>query len=173
MLQAKELSPSNSTSNVSESKVTMFITLLLFCAVSPEYSLDPDYLKVPAGSSPCVTFTVTSDPPVPDDAKHTLSKEDGSKVSRRFKVESNRITFHDVGIADSGLYTISCCNDDGEEGQGTVELAVTPPIQPTSQNHCVSQTSNCKLEYFSQDQLTYELMDRGMGSMELHTSCLQ
>ncbi len=59
-------------------------------------------------------------------------------------MESNRITFHDVREADSGLYTISCCNDDGEEGQGTVELEVTPTTQPATQHSHPSQTGEEK-----------------------------
>ena len=105
------------------------------------YSLEPDYLKVPAGSSPCVTFTVTSDPPLPEDVRHTLSKRGGGEVSRRFKVQNNQITFHDVGVEDRGQYIVSCCNEDGDTGEGIVELAVTPVSQPSSQQHMTSNTS--------------------------------
>ena len=118
------------------------ISLPLFCfTVAPTYTLEPDYLKVPAGSSPCVTFTVTSDPPLPEDVGHTLSKRGGGEVSRRFKVQNNQITFHDVGLEDRGQYIVSCCNEDGDIGEGIVELAVTPVNRYSSQQHMTSKTS--------------------------------
>ena len=117
----------------------------MFLAVAPVYTLEPDYLKVPAGSSPCVTFTVTSDPPLPEDVRHTLSKRGGGEVSRRFKVQNNQITFHDVGVEDRGQYIVSCRNEDGDIGEGIVELAVTPVGQPSSQQHVM--TSNTSKEH--------------------------
>ncbi len=86
-------------------------------AAPPEYLLDTDYLEAEAGSNPALIFTVTSDPPLAEDTKHTLSKSDGSKVTKRIKVESNRITFRKARVEDSGTYTISCCNDEGEKGE--------------------------------------------------------
>ncbi len=65
-------------------------------AASPKYSLDPDYLKIPAGCTVCVTFTVICYPPLADDANHILNKVDGGTISERFVVETNRITFHAV-----------------------------------------------------------------------------
>ena len=115
------------------------IMFTVYCIVAPEYSLDPDYLEVPAGSSPCVNFTVISDPPLSESTRHSLSKADGSRA-RKFKVDCSHITFHNVGIADSGLYTISCCNSDGDEGQGTIELVITAS-QTTPLQYCVSKTS--------------------------------
>ena len=117
------------------------ITSVLYYTVAPVYILEPDYLKVPAGSSPCVTFTVTSDPPLPEDVRHTLSKEGGGAVSRRFKVQNNQITFHDVALEDRGQYIFSCRNEDGEEGQGVIELKVIDPVQLSSQQCTTPDTS--------------------------------
>ena len=90
----------------------------------PEYVLDTDYVEAEAGSSPVVTFSVTSDPPLNEVIKHTLKKSDGSIVTKRFKVDSNSITFRRVRVEDSGIYTISCCSEEGKEVQATLELEV-------------------------------------------------
>ena len=114
----------------------------MYCAAPPTYSLETDYLEAESGSSPTLTFTVTSDPPLAEGVKHTLRKTDGSSVTKRFKVESNCITFRKVRVEDSGTYTISCCNDEGEEGQETLELEVTTPQPPTQQAvHVQGKTS--------------------------------
>ena len=100
-------------------------------------------MEAEAGSSPTLTFTVTSDPPWLKDTEHTLSKRGGGEVTRRFKVESNRITFRKVGVEDSGTYTISCCNEEGEVGQATLELEVThaqPQTHQPAHSHGSSQT---------------------------------
>ena len=71
--------------------------------------------------------------PLAEGTEHTLSKRGGGEVTRRFKVESNCITFRKVRVEDSGMYTISCCSEEGEVGQATLELEVTPPqmdLQP-------------------------------------------
>ncbi len=107
---------------------------MLFSIVPPKYSLDADFLEVKAGSSPTVPFTVTCDPPLAEDTEHTLSKSDGSRATRRFKVESNCVTFRKVRVEDGGIYTISCCSDEGEVGQATLELEVTPPQPSTPQS---------------------------------------
>ena len=80
-----------------------------------------------------MTFTVTSDPPLAEGTKYSLSKKGGGEVTKRFKVESDRITFRKVRVEDSGMYTISCRNEDGEVGQETLELEVVPPQLPTHQ----------------------------------------
>ena len=85
------------------------------------------------GSSPTLAFTVTSDPPLADGAKHAFRKSDGSKVTKRFKMENNCITFRKVRLEDSGTYTISCCNDEGEEGRVELELEVTKSSASDSQ----------------------------------------
>ena len=101
-------------------------------------------MEAEAGSSPTLAFTVSSDPPLAEDAEHTLSYSDGTKATRRFKVERNRITFRKVRVEDSGTYTISCCSEKGEVGQATLELEVTPPPPPThhpAHSHRNTQTS--------------------------------
>ena len=45
-------------------------------------------------------------------------------MTKRFKVEGNKIILRNVNFSDSGLYSISCCNDDGEEGEEILELEV-------------------------------------------------
>ena len=39
-------------------------------------------------------------------------------------MEGNKIILRNVNFSDSGLYSISCCNDDGEEGEEILELEV-------------------------------------------------
>ena len=84
--------------------------------------------KVLSGSGlppPHVNFTITSHPPL-EEVRHTLRKKDGGPISKRFKVEGGRIIFLNVSVRDSGLYVISCCDEEGEEGEETVELEVLP-----------------------------------------------
>lgn len=57
---------------------------------------------------------------------HTLTRSDGCKVTKRFKVGKNSVTFQNVKIADSGTYTISCCNMKGEKGEAELELEIKP-----------------------------------------------
>ena len=76
---------------------------------------------------------MTSDPPLAENTKHTLSKSDGGVATKRFKVESNSITFRNVRLEDSGTYTISCHNDEGEVGQATLELEVVYSGLPAPQ----------------------------------------
>ena len=68
---------------------------------------------------------------MPEDIKHSLSKRGQGEATRRFKVESDCITFRRVRVEDSGTYTISCCTAEGEVSQETLELEVTPPQPPT------------------------------------------
>ena len=118
--------------------------MYIFIIVPPKYSLETDYLEAEAGSSPTLTFTVTSDPPLAEDTEHTLSKSDGTKATR-FKVESNCITFRKVRVEDSGMYTISCCSEEGEVGQATLELEVMHAAHPTHQpEHSHGNTHNGK-----------------------------
>lgn len=95
-------------------------------------------MQAPAGTSPHVNFTVVSEPPsLLDDVKHTLKKVGGEAVvTRRFKIEENRITFQNLKVSDSGIYTISCCINDGEIGQETLELEVTESGSLQSTNIC-------------------------------------
>lgn len=92
------------------------------------YSLDKDYVEAEVGDSPTVSFTVSSDPPLPENVKHTLSKV----ATRRFKVEGNVIKFNKVRLTDSGLYTISCRSSTGRLIEETLELEIRLPsnVQP-------------------------------------------
>lgn len=98
----------------------------------PRYSLETDYLEADIGTSPTVTFTVVSDPPLRENTEHFFKKSDGSKVTRRFKIQGNSITFRNIKVEDSGLYTISCCNDEGEEGKAEIELDITSRQPPNT-----------------------------------------
>ena len=98
---------------------------MLLISVPPQYSLEDDYVEAKAGDSPTLHFTVTCDPPLAQDTTHSITNEKG-EVVRRFKVQDNCITFRKVRTADSGLYTISCCNTKGLEGKATFELDISP-----------------------------------------------
>lgn len=90
------------------------------------------------GESPTIHFTVTSDPPLPEDAKHVLTSEDGKAATKRFRIAGNCITLRNVRLCDSGLYTISCHNEDGQVGKETLELDVTEanPVPPSGSQPC-------------------------------------
>jgi hypothetical protein len=80
-----------------------------------------------AGESPVVNFTVTAEPPLPEDAKHSLTVErDGTpkRAIRQFKIQKNCITLPNLKTSDSGIYVISCHNE-AREGKETFELEVT------------------------------------------------
>ena len=85
-----------------------------------------DSIRAVAGESPTLKFTVTSDSPLPEDIKHLVLDESG-KVVERFEVTSNLITFHNVEVSDSGVYTIRCHDSVGIQGRATFELMVTDP----------------------------------------------
>ena len=101
---------------------------MIATSVSPDYILKQDYLEVPEGSSPAVSFTVSSEPPLADDVKHTLATSEGARVTKRFKIENGSITFRNVTPKDSRVYIISCHNDDGKVGRGEIELEVIPAL---------------------------------------------
>ena len=79
------------------------------------------YLQAHVGESPIVHFTVES----AENAKHILTK-DGKATTKRFIVKSNSVKFRNLRLEDSGIYTISCRNDDGLVGEDTIELDVIP-----------------------------------------------
>ena len=106
--------------------------LSLPLSAPPKYTLDPDYVEAAEGESPTIHFTVTSEPPLSDDAKHTLTNEDGKATTKRFKVQGNSITFRNVRLGDSGVYTISCSNSAGMVGKETLELDISPACSPTT-----------------------------------------
>ena len=82
-------------------------------------------MSAKAGESPVLHFTVTSQPPLPSNVQHTLTHEDGSTATKRFKVDHNSITFREVRTSDSGFYTIRCRNGADLVGKETLELEVT------------------------------------------------
>ena len=99
---------------------------------APQYILDPDYVEVAEGESSIIHFAVTSDPPLAEDAKHVLTCSNGDAATKRFRIEEDCITFRNVRLGDSGVYTISCCNEAGLEGKETLELDITPANHPTA-----------------------------------------
>ena len=92
--------------------------------------LDPDYVEAAEGESPIIT--VTSDPPLTEETKHVLTDENGKAATKRFRIEGGCITFCNVRLGDSGVYTISCCNEAGLEGKETLELDITPASHLTA-----------------------------------------
>ena len=94
--------------------------------------LDPDYVEAAEGESPSIYFTVTCDPPLAEDAKHVLTCNNGDAATKRFRIEGSCITFRNVRLGDSGVYTISCRDEAGLEGKETLELDITPANHPTA-----------------------------------------
>ena len=94
----------------------------------PKYELETDYVEAAVGESPIVNFTITSHPPLGEDAKHTLTCEDGRPATKRFKVQGDCVTFRNIRVGDSGVYTISCQNEAGLIGKETLELDITSSI---------------------------------------------
>ena len=92
--------------------------------MAPKYVLEPDYVKATVGEAPVMHFTVTSEPPLPQDVRHTLTHQDSTMATKRFKIEKDSVTFRDLRLADSGFYTISCSNSAGLVGKETLELEV-------------------------------------------------
>lgn len=109
-------------------------------------------MEAEAGSSPNVMFTVTSCPPLPENCIHTLRKSDGNEATKRFKVESNCITFRKVRVEDSGRYTISCCNEEGEEGHTTLELDVVAASVTQTQDQVRHHHTESKFFSFCKHQ---------------------
>ena len=81
------------------------------------------------GESPTIHFTITN-PPLAG-TKHMLTDENGKPATKRFKIQGSCITFRNVRLGDSGVYTISCCNEAGLVGKETLELDITPANHPT------------------------------------------
>ncbi len=127
--------------------VEFIVSLYCNSTASPKYSLDESYLEVEAGGSPIMTFSVTSDPPLPEDTEHVLYKMDGSEATRRFKVESSRITFRNVREGDSGEYVIRCQDAEGNKIEATLELEVTPPTHQSAQDHGSGRTQTGNFSY--------------------------
>ena len=81
-------------------------------------------MEATVGESPTIHFTITSNPPLAEDAQHSLTCEDGKAATKRFKIQGSCITFRNVRAGDSGVYTISCRNEAGLVGKETLELDV-------------------------------------------------
>ena len=81
-------------------------------------------MEATVGTSPTVHFTITSDPPLAEDAQHTLTCKDGEAATMRFMIQGGCITFRNVRASDSGVYTISCHNEARLVGKETLELDV-------------------------------------------------
>ena len=81
-------------------------------------------MEATVGESPTVRFTITSNPPLAEDAQHTLTCKNGEAATKRFKIQGSCITFRNVRAGDSGVYTISCHNEAGLVGKETLELDV-------------------------------------------------
>ena len=99
-------------------------------------------METVAGTSPSVRFSVISEPPLDDDTKHTLSSSTSVRVSGRFMIENDSINFPNVCVSNSRVYTISCCNDDGEVGKAEIELVVTPKPKPDSSDQASANGEN-------------------------------
>ena len=104
--------------------VVVFYSADFNAACPPKYVLETEYVEATVGESPTVHFTITSDPPLAEDAQHTLTCEDGKAATKRFMIRGSCITFRNVRAGDSGVYTISCRNEAGLIGKGAVELDV-------------------------------------------------
>ena len=102
----------------------LWCILLIIAACPPKYVLETDYVEATVGESPTVHFTITSNPPLAEDAQHTLTCKDGEAATKRFMIQGRCIAFRNVRAGDGGVYTISCCNEAGLVGKGTVELDV-------------------------------------------------
>ena len=119
------------------------LSYMAILAVAPKYTLKQSYLEAVEGTSPSVSFSIISEPPITDDVKHTLTASTEGRVSGRFTVENDCISFWNVSVSDSGVYTISCCNDDDKVGKADVEIVVTP--KPDS-DEVSSQASSSEID---------------------------
>ena len=108
-------------------------------------------METVAGTSPSVSFSVISEPPLDDNTKHTLSSSTGARVSGRFTIENDSINFRNVHVINSWVYTISCCNDDGEVGKAEVELVVTPKPKPDSSDQAATNGENTPFSELNTD----------------------
>ena len=98
----------------------------------PKYTLSKTSLEVTEGSNQEMTFSVSSNPPLPGDAKHEicLLKEQDMQVPvpGTFIISQNTITMSNVKCEDSGTYQISCKNVDGIIGKDIFKLTVTSKL---------------------------------------------
>ena len=98
----------------------------------PKYTLSKTSLEVTEGSNEEITFSISSDPPLPGDAKHEiclLEEQDVQvPVPGMFTISQNTITMSNVRCEDSGTYQISCKNVDGVIGKEIFKLTVTSKL---------------------------------------------
>ena len=94
----------------------------------PKYILSNTSIEVTEGSSQEIFFSVSSNPPLPGDAKHEicLLKEQDMPipVPGMFIISQNTITMSNVRCEDSGTYQISCKNVDGVIGKEIFKLTI-------------------------------------------------
>ena len=81
-----------------------------------------DYAEAIAGESAVVHFSATIEPRI-----HTVTRIDSGKeedVSSQFIIKKDTITLCNAKVTDSGLYKISCCDDNGVKGEKTFTLKI-------------------------------------------------
>ena len=95
----------------------------------PKYIISNTSIEVPEGSSQEISFSVSSNPPLPGDTKHEicLLKEQDMPIPAPgiFTISQNTISVINVRCEDSGTYQISCTNVDGVIGMEIFKLTVT------------------------------------------------
>ena len=98
----------------------------------PKYTLSKTSLEVTEGSNEEITFSVSSNPPLPGDAKHEicLLKEQDMQVPvpGMFIISQNTITISNIRCENSGTYQISCKNVDGVIGKEIFKLTATSKL---------------------------------------------
>ena len=82
-------------------------------------------LKAEVGESLIVHFTVESEPPLVEDAQHTLTRDGKAVTNKEFVVQGNSIKFKKVRLDDSGKYSISCYSNAVLVCEDTIELEVS------------------------------------------------
>ena len=106
----------------------MFSNFLIL--VAPKYNLNQTAVKVEAGQSVSIKFSVATEPHSGEISKHTLRKEGSESISTPYEILENEIVFNEVLVEDSGTYIISCSNEAGE-GSSSFNLNVAPLSQST------------------------------------------
>ena len=98
----------------------------------PKYIISKTSLEVTEGSTEEITFSVSSNPPLPGDAKHEicLLKEQDKPIPApgTFIISKNTIGMSNLRCEDSGTYQISCKNVDGVIGKEIFKLTVTSKL---------------------------------------------
>ena len=79
-------------------------------------------MEAVAGESAVVHYTVTIEP-----CNHTVTRMRSGKeedVSSLLIIEKDTITLCNAKVTDSGLYKISCCDDNGVKGEKTFTIKI-------------------------------------------------